>query len=1028
MPTLIEAEVFEKLSRYELSLLLCAAYLHDIGMTPAQGLVQAVFDYVFAGSPDRLEATTNGGTERDALELWVTERHAQVELPLNRDGGTPHGLALARTMVAHYARFRHNEWSSQWIAQHFDDVTLDEYPQFPADLNLLCRSHHYAYSDLAGGAFTPRVIGGATEVVHLRFLAAMLRIADVLDVDPERTPSVVFRRRDVSPASALFWYKDHELSVFIRDSQVVLHARPTEARVHRAVEQTAEDIDRELALCRRLDEQTHFNRAPWMLDPLPHRWSLSTVAVRDISAREGTYEYINGAFRIDTDRILDLLGGTALYSSRFAAVRELIQNSLDAVREQIAWQQLDSRDPLDQELRSSLARMHTIDLRFEPGNDGDRLLCSDSGVGMTGAIIEDGLLVSGQGRRREVLELEHRCADAGIALERTGRFGIGVLSYFMLASRVSITTRRSPESGGSDPTGWRFEVDGVDGFGELRRDSTLRRGTEVRLHLHTDLTGDPVEFYDALQAYVASMLAYLPCKFRLSTTLPGRPPLVVGPGWTTSESSIRKALAGQLTGPRAASSADDTPPELLTAEARAAKQRSSEELEATRARVEEAMRFEVVEDDLPAGMGRYRLHVPWFELGGLALSFLQIGTESQGCVQRIGAGYLFRPRAVERPSWRGMSVRSGPGGHIRAAHHAFIEIDWTSSAAGSVHVSRETFDLSTEASVVANDIWQASVRLRRRLAGDNLASPFATLNLSETDAPFDSPPTWRWLSLSPAERDSAPTVPWKPIAFPAANARDLPYSLKDNLVLAGVPVTVLPDMVEVDGSSHGRWTWEPASAQPDRLVAFRRFSSHPLAVPVWTTAPAETAHRREFLSAPFPSAWTHVLGARCGSRAGAGGLDYWNSGSPIVAAVRDEDWRWTGDVFRRTTSNGPTLALDPRPHMDAIAADAGKAAAWLMRCLAMGARQLFTGVAQAYPDFVQEIWRRLGAEDAELVFLNPGDLSAVVFRRGEWHVQRALSLAPDRGLELPEVDDPEWFIVALPAEGESSELANAPEG
>ena len=36
----------------------------------------------------------------------------------------------------------------------------------------------------------------------------------------------------------------------------------------------------------------------------------------DIAALPWTYQYIDGAFRVDTRRVLELLGGTALYSTR----------------------------------------------------------------------------------------------------------------------------------------------------------------------------------------------------------------------------------------------------------------------------------------------------------------------------------------------------------------------------------------------------------------------------------------------------------------------------------------------------------------------------------------------------------------------------------------------------------------------------------------------------------------------------------------------------------------------------------------
>jgi len=53
------------------------------------------------------------------------------------------------------------------------------------------------------------------------------------------------------------------------------------------------------------------------------------------------YVYIEGSFRPNTEKLLELLAGTALYEEPLAAVRELLQNAFDAVRERIAYERLE---------------------------------------------------------------------------------------------------------------------------------------------------------------------------------------------------------------------------------------------------------------------------------------------------------------------------------------------------------------------------------------------------------------------------------------------------------------------------------------------------------------------------------------------------------------------------------------------------------------------------------------------------------------------------------------------------------------
>ena len=71
-------------------------------------------------------------------------------------------------------------------------------------------------------------------------------------------------------------------------------------------------------------------------------------------------------------------------------------------------------------------------------------------------------------------------------MQRTGRFGIGVLSYFMLGLEVGIQTRRI-QSVDEDGCGWSFTTCGVESFGELRRSEKNTPGTILSLRIREEL-------------------------------------------------------------------------------------------------------------------------------------------------------------------------------------------------------------------------------------------------------------------------------------------------------------------------------------------------------------------------------------------------------------------------------------------------------------------------------------------------------------------------------------------------------------
>jgi hypothetical protein len=382
-----------------------------------------------------------------------------------------------------------------------------------------------------------------------------------------------------------------------------------------------------------------------------------------IVAAESAYEYINGAFRPDTEKLLQMLSGTALYGNPLQAVRELLQNSFDAVRERIGYMRLAQPSPSDPRLASTLGELHTVSLSLEADSDGLWLVCLDNGVGMTRSIIENHLLVSGTGGRHDVLDLERRCSKEGFLLGRTGQFGIGVLSYFMIADRVIIRTKRSQEPGDSEETGWRFETAGVGSFGELMKQSGISPGTTIRLRLREDIVaGKPVEWFNQLTTFLTNTLQHIPCKFQLSTTLPGTMALSFKPGWCRP----REFFAGELLREIKAqeySRNTETPEELLSSARKKEIEVERQYLEVIRDEVSNTLEWKEFDGELPDGAGRVRIHVPYFTLVGHAsLGYLRIAKKGRDLIaNKIVKGYMFVPACGVYESWKGMIKTNASG-------------------------------------------------------------------------------------------------------------------------------------------------------------------------------------------------------------------------------------------------------------------------------------------------------------------------------------------------------------------------------
>jgi hypothetical protein len=204
-------------------------------------------------------------------------------------------------------------------------------------------------------------------------------------------------------------------------------------------------------------------------------------------------------FNLDEQRVQELLMGEQLYRDRSLAIRELYQNALDACRYRRAREEYLSR-----------TKGRTTDwvggIRFEQGVDEINqpyLDCVDNGVGM-GISELTGVFARAGARFWDLTEFRDEQADweqldPPIELFPNSRFGIGVLSYFMLADEITITTCRMDRTTGLPGPTLTVTIVGPGHLFHIQEVSRNGKpGTRVRLHLRSDRTPSCVRVLDRL--------------------------------------------------------------------------------------------------------------------------------------------------------------------------------------------------------------------------------------------------------------------------------------------------------------------------------------------------------------------------------------------------------------------------------------------------------------------------------------------------------------------------------------------------
>ena len=175
-------------------------------------------------------------------------------------------------------------------------------------------------------------------------------------------------------------------------------------------------------------------------------------------------------FQAEVSQVLNLVI-RSLYSNKEIFLRELISNASDAA-EKLRFEAL-SNDALyegDSELK----------IRVSVDSDAGTVTIADNGIGMSRQEVGETIgTVASSGTRKF---LENLSGDNAKDRELIGQFGVGFYSAFIVADRVTLTTRRA---GMNADEGVRWESTG-EGSYTIENVERAMRGTEIVLHLRDE--------------------------------------------------------------------------------------------------------------------------------------------------------------------------------------------------------------------------------------------------------------------------------------------------------------------------------------------------------------------------------------------------------------------------------------------------------------------------------------------------------------------------------------------------------------
>jgi hypothetical protein len=422
---LIPDETQKEMTPADWIMLVLAIYFHDIGLL----ITRVEYENRYK-DPDFKTFLEN--------PVLPAEKHAQFTAKLK---SLPESAA-ERIRFEEYVRFSHGKRVKSWLEgkSAFEDAlspmraVVEELlapldPTIRRDLALLCESHTLNSIDNTAVFKTSQPYGGESETVNLQYCAAILRTVDLLQITRRRAPGVLYQLINPSdPQSQLEWQKqaavrtvraalgrdrDGNVSKLALSDTIEVHATFTEPNGFFGLTSFLNYAQKEISQSYSAIQKSSRNVIKKYTFPWRH---INTDSIETQGFLTESFE-----FELDQHKILDLLTGHTLYNDTSVVLRELTQNALDAVRLQSEIDGVKSEEG------------GRVDILW---NSSERsLTISDNGTGMTQEVIEGHLLKVGSSRYQDA-----KFKEAYPNFHSISRFGIGVLSAFMVSDDVEITT------------------------------------------------------------------------------------------------------------------------------------------------------------------------------------------------------------------------------------------------------------------------------------------------------------------------------------------------------------------------------------------------------------------------------------------------------------------------------------------------------------------------------------------------------------------------------------------------------------
>jgi len=426
---LIPKDLLNELSTPDIMMIILAIFLHDIGMSPQGDLINAWKNQL---SDEQALPYANEIAAFQRFRSSFVRELQEIE-SFQKEKQYSKAQLIEDQIITNYIRNTHADRARKLIAKDWVGKIKYQDTDLTPTLAEICFSHNENYMALLEMEIVK--LCSVDTFLCLPFIAVILRLTDIIDFDTKRTPNILFSHLTIKNAVSLTeWVKHLSVSGWtFQKETITFSAQCSHPAIEASIRNFCDQIDDELKNCTFIlaNLTSEICDVECYKIKLPAYVNRKKIGAKiDIETSVPIYSYRDTKFTLNKRQVVDLLMGTKLYGKPEVALRELLQNSIDACL-----------------LRSSLSEVWSdnyvprICVSLETIENIDYLIVEDNGIGMNQHIIDSYYTNIGQSYYTST-EFHDLVSETSKKFKPISRFGIGILACFMVCDNMEVETRK----------------------------------------------------------------------------------------------------------------------------------------------------------------------------------------------------------------------------------------------------------------------------------------------------------------------------------------------------------------------------------------------------------------------------------------------------------------------------------------------------------------------------------------------------------------------------------------------------------